>query len=138
MKFDSAAAPMDVWIAEFTTEPVTHEILMQYAQVSGDLNPLHIQPDFARKAGFEDVIVHGMYGMAQLGRLLTRHFRPESIRSFRVRFGAVIPVGSRIHCRAKLIARTHQTATLALEASPATQGAASPAITGTADIALHE
>jgi len=58
-------------VAERTFGPIAREDLRRYAEASGDLNPLHLDPEFARQAGFDDVIVHGMLGMALLGRLIT-------------------------------------------------------------------
>ena len=47
-----------------------HELAL-FAGASGDHNPIHIDIDFARKAGMPDVFAHGMLSMAWLGRLLT-------------------------------------------------------------------
>ena len=45
--------------------------LALYCGASGDHNPLHVDIDFARAAGLDDVIAHGMLAMAYLGRFLT-------------------------------------------------------------------
>ena len=52
--------------------PVDRQTLALFAGASGDHNPVHIDIDFARKAGMPDVFAHGMLGMAWLGRLLTK------------------------------------------------------------------
>lgn len=138
MNIDLATALLNTCVAQFICAPITRERLADYAQASGDLNPLHLDPSFAKTAGFDDVVVHGMYGMAQLGRLLTEHFPAENIRSFSVRFNAVIPVDHYLHCRAQLIERSATAATLALEALIQGPGpaAGTTAITGAATIAL--
>lgn len=89
-------------LAESESPAISREQLAAYAEASGDLNPLHLDPAFARKAGFDDVIVHGMLGMGLLGRLLDEHFADRPLLKFDARFAAVLPVGSRLRCRARL------------------------------------
>ena len=103
-------------IAEYSTGPITREMLAAYAEASGDSNPLHLDPAFARKAGFDDVIVHGMLGMALLGRLLVEHFADAPVQAFNARFAGIVPVGQSLQCRARLIERTAISRTLQLEA----------------------
>jgi acyl dehydratase len=40
----------------------------RYAGASGDFNPIHIDPDFAREVGLPGNILHGLYTMAQVAR----------------------------------------------------------------------
>jgi acyl dehydratase len=89
-------------VAEFRSAPITREMLAQYAEASGDLNPLHLDPAFARKAGFADVIVHGMLAMALLGRMLNERFTAEQLCSFDARFTGIVPVGETLHCTARV------------------------------------
>ena len=39
---------------------LTRETIRAYADASGDHNPIHIDPEAAKAAGFPDVIAHGM------------------------------------------------------------------------------
>jgi acyl dehydratase len=120
-------------VAERSFGPFAREDLQRYAEASGDFNPLHLDREFARQAGFDDVIVHGMLGMALLGRLLTGSFPSHRLKGFRARFRNVIPTGQAINCIARLESRTEDTATLSLTA----QGAAGTIlIEGTATIAV--
>ncbi len=128
----TTAADGDV-VAEAQIGPLTREQLHAYAQASGDLNPLHLDPAFAKKAGFEDVIVHGMLGMAVLGRLLTGPLGQYPLKTFDARFGAIIPVGRVLTCRATLASRQGDTVTLRLEALDA---AGKATISGSAQLAL--
>lgn len=103
-------------VAQGTSRPLTAAVLKEYAEASGDLNPLHLDSDVARQSGFDDVIVHGMLSMAQLGRLLSEEFGQARISRFQTRFVAVVPVGSRLLCRAWLSEREADCAWLKLEA----------------------
>ena len=40
----------------------------RYAGASGDFNPIHIDPEFARQVGLPGNILHGLYSMAQVAR----------------------------------------------------------------------
>jgi acyl dehydratase len=109
-------ATLGVAVAEAVYGPLGRDDLRRYAQASGDLNPLHLDPDFARQAGFDDVIVHGMLGMAFLGRLLEEAFPTNPLRVFRSRFRNIIPLGQSIRCTARLEQRSADSVQLALTA----------------------
>jgi acyl dehydratase len=87
----------------FTTGPISRATLALYAGASGDHNPMHIDIDFARESGMDDVIAHGMLGMAYLGRLLTNWVSQEAIRQFSVRFLAITHVHDRLTCKGKIV-----------------------------------
>jgi acyl dehydratase len=40
----------------------------RYAGASGDFNPIHIDPEFAKAVGLPRNILHGLYSMAQVAR----------------------------------------------------------------------
>ncbi|BDH58555.1 MaoC/PaaZ C-terminal domain-containing protein [Tsukamurella sp. PLM1] len=93
MRLEQISAGTDLPALDIT--PITRTTLALFAGASGDHNPIHIDIDFARSAGSDDVFAHGMLSMAYLGRLLTAWFPVESIRTFDVRFGAITPVAAR-------------------------------------------
>lgn len=84
--------------------PISRSTLALFAGASGDHNPIHIDLDFARSAGLDDVFAHGMLSMAYLGRLLTEWVPQERIRSFGVRFAAITPVLAEVTCRGHVAA----------------------------------
>ncbi len=82
--------------------PLTRTMLALYAGASGDHNPIHIDIDFARRAGMPDVFAHGMLSMAWLARMLTQWAPQRNLREFSVRFTAITNVGERITCSGRV------------------------------------
>ena len=60
----------------------------RYAGASGDFNPIHIDPEFARQVGLPGNILHGLYGMAQVARAATQAAGgdPRKLRRLSVQF----------------------------------------------------
>lgn len=85
-------------LPSFAAEPLSRLTLALYAGASGDHNPIHVDSDFARRAGMPDVFAHGMLSMAYLGRLLTNWVPQDAIRDFSVRFAAITQVGDAVTC----------------------------------------
>ncbi|MDY7548008.1 MaoC family dehydratase [Glaciimonas sp. CA11.2] len=95
-------------IPPFTTEPISRHTLALYAGASGDHNPIHVDLDFAKRAGMDDVFAHGMLSMAYLARLLTNWVPQTAIRSYEVRFVAVTQVAESVTCSGKVLEKfTH-------------------------------
>ncbi|WP_432259796.1 MaoC family dehydratase [Cupriavidus sp. TMH.W2] len=86
-----------------TLEPVNRTTLALFAGASNDHNPIHIDIDFARKAGMPDVFAHGMLSMAWLGRLLTQWVDQRQLRQFGVRFVGITHLGHRITCTGHVV-----------------------------------
>jgi len=82
------------------SEPISRLTLALYCGASGDHNPIHVDIDFARSAGMEDVFAHGMLPTAYLARLLTAWVPQRALRSLKVRFVAITHVGDRLSCSA--------------------------------------
>jgi acyl dehydratase len=43
----------------------------RYAEASGDMNPIHIDEEFAKSVGLPGCILHGLWSMAQVARAHT-------------------------------------------------------------------
>ena len=85
-----------------TFGPITRHTLALYLAGSGDHNPIHVDSDFAKSAGNEDVFAHGMLSMAILGRMLTAWVDQSQIREFGVRFTAITPVHATVTAQGKI------------------------------------
>ena len=83
--------------------PINRTTLALFAGASGDHNPIHIDTDFARKAGMPDVFAHGMLGMAWLGRLLTNWAPQSRLRRFDVRFQGITHLANAISCTGRVM-----------------------------------
>ena len=60
----------------------------RYAGASGDFNPIHVDPEFARQVGLPQNILHGLYSMAQVARAQTEAAGgdPRSLKRLEVQF----------------------------------------------------
>jgi hydroxyacyl-ACP dehydratase HTD2-like protein with hotdog domain len=60
----------------------------RYAGASGDFNPIHIDPEFAKQVGLPSIILHGLYSMAQVARACTQAAGgdPRALRRLSVQF----------------------------------------------------
>jgi acyl dehydratase len=89
-------------LPELRLPPVNRTMLALFAGASGDHNPIHIDLDFARRAGMPDVFAHGMLGMAWLGRLVAGWVPQSRLRKLEVRFMGITHLGHTITCRGRV------------------------------------
>lgn len=64
---------------------ITQAKISRYAMVSGDGNPIHIDPDFAAKSAFRGPVAHGMLLLAYVSEMLTAAFGRDWPRSGRLK-----------------------------------------------------
>src|ERR1700716_3502382 len=76
----------------------TKEQIAEYAQASGDLNPIHLDEEFARSVGLPGVIAHGMLQMGLLARVAGP---PERLRRLSCRFAGMVSPGDTVTFRAE-------------------------------------
>ena len=69
--------------SEFT---INRKLIVDYADASGDQNPIHQDEDFAKSVGLPDVIAHGMLTMALAGKYLSALAGSEKVISFSAKF----------------------------------------------------
>jgi acyl dehydratase len=76
------------------TKHVTVEQIRQYAEASGDRNPIHLDESFARSAGLPGVIAHGMLTMAFANQMVTDWLGDRSLlKRLQGRFAGMVQPG---------------------------------------------
>ena len=78
------------------TYVMNRQTLIDYANASGDQNPIHQNEEFAKSVGLPDVIAHGMFTMALASRFVAQWAGDVSkVKEFSARFTkpVVVPAG---------------------------------------------
>ncbi len=65
---------------------INRKLLVEYADASGDQNPIHQDEAFAKSVGLPDVIAHGMLTMALAGKYLSDISGSQSVLEFSAKF----------------------------------------------------
>lgn len=55
----------------------TQEQVNQFAELSGDKNPIHLDAEYAAKTPFKKPIVHGIFSMAVISKVMGMEFPGE-------------------------------------------------------------
>ena len=90
-------------IPALTTPSVSRHTLALYCGASGDHNPIHVDLDFAKSSGLDDVIAHGMLSVGYLAKMLTNWVPQSALRSFNNRFTAMTQIGDTVSCSGKIV-----------------------------------
>jgi acyl dehydratase len=97
-----AVAPPEGVQADVSITETTSESQAALYRLSGDLNPLHLDPEFAQRGGFGSPILHGLctYGFAV--RALVQQVLGGDVarlKSFKARFASVVYPGDALTTR---------------------------------------
>lgn len=107
-RFDGERPPRAARIAvpdrapDFETREMIPETQALLYRLSGDYNPLHADPAFAAKVGFEKPILHGLCTFGYAGRAVIRHAcggQPTRLRSLRGQFSSPVFPGDTLVVR---------------------------------------
>lgn len=82
-------------VVEYQTMPIQHLIY----RLSGDINPLHIDPSFAQMAGYKTPILHGLCTFGHVGRAVIEACcggEDAKLKEFEVRFSKEVYPGQKI------------------------------------------
>ena len=95
---------MSVWDLEvgqqlpstFELGPISRTDIVRYQGASGDFQPVHHDEPFARNAGYDAPLVVGMYPAGALSLWAAELFGPETVRSTRIRWKAMVFPGDHL------------------------------------------
>ena len=85
------------------TPSVSRHTLALYCGASGDHNPIHVDLDFAKSSGLDDVIAHGMLSAGYLAQMLTNWVPQSALKSFNNRFTSMPQIGDTVSCSGKIV-----------------------------------
>jgi acyl dehydratase len=97
------------------TKHMTVEQIRQYADASGDRNPIHLDETFARTAGLPGVIAHGMLTMAFANQMVTDWLGDRSLlKSLNGRFAGMVLPGDDVTCSGNVASKNDETRRLVI------------------------
>ena len=80
---------------------VTREMILRFADLTGDRTPVHVDEDFARNSHFGGIVAHGLFGLALADGLKTQadlRFPPGASLGWTWDFARPIFVDDELHC----------------------------------------
>ncbi len=80
---------------------ITEEKIKEYAEVSGDFNPIHLDKEYASHTSYGGIIAHGFMTVAYISEMMANNFNRGWLEggSLQVRFTAPAKPGDRITAR---------------------------------------
>jgi 3-hydroxybutyryl-CoA dehydratase len=94
----------DRWVSP--SRVVTEQDVVGFAQLTGDLDPLHTDEDFARRSPFGRPIAHGVLGLSFATGLASQSPRVETVAFLALhnwRFVKPVYFGDRIHVVTEIV-----------------------------------
>ena len=83
--------------------PFTQASMEAYLAVSGDVNPLHVEPDLAERLGLDGLPVPGMLVMAAIANYLAQWPRCRTTKRLGARFTTPVYVDSELAISARIV-----------------------------------
>lgn len=97
---------------------VTADDIVKFAEVTGDTNPLHSDPDYAKKTRFGECIAHGMLSAGFISAVLGTKLAPHACAIYlsqSLRFMRPVKVGDTIRATVEVKGVEPEKRTLTLE-----------------------
>ena len=82
--------------------PFSQNARIKYAKASGDFNPIHLDKEFAKTMGLDNVIAHGMLIMAHLGKNIANSNSVSFLKHFSVQFCSITRLEEKLICKGEV------------------------------------
>ena len=96
---------------------LTEALVDQFAALSGDYNPLHMDEGFAQQSTFKGRVVHGFVGASFFSRLVGMHLPGVHALylSQKILFRSPMRIGMKVSVRGKVVGRTEAARTITIQ-----------------------
>ena len=83
---------------------ISERMVQDYAEVSGDFNPIHLDEDYAKKTEFKNKIVHGMLLISNITEIMFKNFGNSWNKNgtLKIKFRNPLPVDSNLETNLKI------------------------------------
>lgn len=105
MALDKNTVAVGTELPTLTKPAITRETLKVYGPAAGDPNPMHVDDEFAKNAGYPGVFAHGMLSMGFVAQSVTDWVGAGRVRKISVRFAALVRLGDVITCHGRVTGR---------------------------------
>tara|TARA_E500000075_G_C6764825_1_gene209305 strand:- start:87 stop:482 length:396 start_codon:yes stop_codon:yes gene_type:complete len=84
---------------------ISEKMVRDYAEVSGDFNPIHLDENYAKKTDFKNKIVHGMLLISNITEIMFKNFGNSwnESGSLKIKFRNPLPVNSSLITNLKIL-----------------------------------
>ena len=83
---------------------ISEKMVRDYAEVSGDFNPIHLDENYAKKTEFKNKIVHGMLLISNITEIMFKNFGNSWSKNgtLKIKFRNPLPVNSNLETNLKI------------------------------------
>jgi len=139
MALDKTTVAVGTQLPALTKPAITKEMLKEYGPAAGDPNPMHVDDEFAKNAGYPGVFAHGMLSMGYLGEFLHKAAGGvANVRKFRARFAKLTWPGDVVTCKGVVTAVRNDAGATLVDCDIWTETqSGEKKVTGSATLVLH-
>ena len=110
-------------VERFVFKP-TDKMMQSFVEISGDVNPMHTDVNFATSRGFDGVLVYGGILIAQISRMVGMHLpgRDALSRGLNIHYVHPLLVGQQAELEARVAHISEATSSIELKFKITSQG----------------